>query len=180
MARTMRSVRSAPRMATSMSCGIKRRTDLGIWSHCGNRHSGENGEMFGSLFHGGRRSSGSPPPLHPLGCIRSSFHPPLTAAALVSHRLIDLWHLARNAGLVLPADPNGKLVPRPRREPHVWGRVSAALLGRARLSGCTSIVAGSLRRCRLSVQSWHLCSALPAPTRCRLVVVRETEPIKSC
>jgi hypothetical protein len=106
-----------------------------------------------------------------LGCIRSSRNPEPAAAALGSHRLIDLRHLARNPGLVLPSDTSRKLAPRPRRDPHVSGRVSAALLGRARLSGCTSIVAGSLRRCRLSVQSRHLRSALPAPTCCALVIV---------
>jgi hypothetical protein len=127
--------------------------------------------MFGSLCHSGCGSSGSAPPLHPLGCIRSSRNPEPAAAALGSHRLIDLRHLARNPGLVLPSDPSRKLAPRPRRDPHVSGRVSAALLGCARLSGCTSIVAGSLRRCRLSVQSRHLRSALPAPTRCALVIV---------
>src|ERR1019366_1415243 len=131
--------------------------------------------MFGSLFHSGRGSSGSAPPLHPLRRVRSSFHPPSTAAAVVSHRLIDLCRLARNPGLVLPADPNGKLALGPGRSPHVSGRVSAALLGRARLSGCTSIVAASLRRCRLSVQSRHLRSALPAPTCCGLVIVTEGE-----
>jgi hypothetical protein len=129
----------------------------------------EHGEMFESLFYSGCGSSGSAPPLHPLGCIRSSRNSEPAAAALGSHRLIDLRHLTRNPGVVLPADPSGKLAPRPRRDPHVSGRISAALLGCARLSRCSSIVPGPLRRCRLSVQSWSLRSALPAPKRCKLV-----------
>jgi len=132
--------------------------------------------MFGSLFHSGRGSSGSAPPLHPVGCIRSSRDPEPAAAALVPHRLIDLWHFARNPRLDLPADPDGKLALGPGRSPHISGRVSAALLGRARLSGCISIVAGPLRRYRLSLESRRLRRAFPAPTPCRLVIGDELRP----
>jgi hypothetical protein len=41
MARTMPFIRSARRMAKSMSCGSKRRTDRGIWWQAGNQHNGE-------------------------------------------------------------------------------------------------------------------------------------------